>query len=74
MQNYRKRIGFNVPEWKNKPFNEFTNEELLEYWYKLRLACRFSPHEITPESTSSDMYVFELQNQILKRMNNTKEE
>jgi len=34
------RVGFEVGEWKSKPFSEFKNEELLEYWHKLRLTCK----------------------------------
>lgn len=33
-------IGLKVEQWTNKPFHEFTNEELLEYWYKLRMTCK----------------------------------
>lgn len=60
------RIGFKVDEWKNKPFNNFTNEELLEYWYKLRLTCKTGELEKNPEST--ELYVVSLQQEIIKRM------
>jgi hypothetical protein len=65
------RIGFDVATWKNKPFHEFTNEELLEYWYKLRLTCKsgvIDPSDYSQKGISTQLYVAELQQEILRRM------
>lgn len=59
------RIGFKVEEWRNKAFHEFTNEELLEYWYKLRLTCKSG--ELGKNSDSTELYVVSLQQEILER-------
>jgi hypothetical protein len=65
------RIGFDVPKWESKAFREFTNEELLEYWYKLRLMTKSG--EVDTSDTSrkglnTDMYIIELQEEIIRRM------
>ena len=54
------RVGFEVGEWKNKPFSEFTNEELLEYWHKLRLTCKSGEIKLKEGSvaaTSTRLYI-----------------
>jgi hypothetical protein len=60
------RVGYEVPQWTNKPFHEFTNEELLEYWYKLRLTTK--PGEVSGASDSTSLYVASLQQEIESRM------
>lgn len=60
------RVGFVVPEWSNKAFETFTNEELLEYWYKLRLVSKSGELDSLPSST--DLYIVSLQQEIIKRM------
>jgi hypothetical protein len=65
------RIGFDVPKWTNRPFGDFTNEELLEYWYKLRLTCKsgiVDTSDYGREGLSTELYVVSLQDEILKRM------
>ena len=65
------KIGFDVKPWKNKPFHEFTNEELVEYYYKLRFVAMMEGKgnkELGPDSEMADMYVVELQEEILRRM------
>jgi hypothetical protein len=63
-------IGFNVPKWTNKPIKDFTNEELLEYWYKLRLSfLGKSGKVVNGDSPMVEWYVVDLQEEILKRMN-----
>ena len=65
------RIGFEVQEWKNKPFSEFTDEELLEYWYKLRLGSKsgiVDTSDYSRKGLSTDLYIVELQKEILNRM------
>jgi len=70
---HKLKIGFVVPVWRNKPFDEFSDEELLEYWFRLRLVAKVNGCEvITKDSSSADMYVAELQNQILGRMSKDK--
>lgn len=59
-------IGFKVEQWANKPFHEFTNEELLEYWYKLRMTCKSG--ELDKEPNSTELYVVSLQQELLERM------
>jgi len=61
------RIGFTVPTWTNKPFSDFTNEELIEYYYKLRLTCKCK--EVDGNSSSTDLYIVSLQQEIIGRMN-----
>ena len=61
------KIGFDVAKWKNKPFNNFTNEELLEYYYKLRLTCK-TGKVVDGNSSSTDLYVVSLQQEIINRM------
>lgn len=60
------RIGFVVPIWENKKLSDFTNEELLDYYYKLRLTCR--PGELNAHSSRTERYVVDLQNEIISRM------
>jgi len=60
------RIGFDVPEWKSKAFSAFTNEELLEYWYKMRQVS--TSKIVTATSPMTDWYVVDLQDEILRRM------
>lgn len=55
-----------MPKWENKPFSDFTNEELLEYWYKLRLVAKTG--EVNGNSSSADLYVVSLQQEIISRM------
>lgn len=65
------RIGFEVSEWKSKPFHEFTNEELLEFWYKLRFTCKtgvVDTSDYSREGLSTELYVVSLQQEILLRM------
>jgi len=67
------RVGFEVGEWKSKPFSEFTNEELLEYWHKLRLTCKSGEINLKEGSvadTSTRLYIADLQQEILERMGN----
>ncbi|MFW6377697.1 MAG: hypothetical protein ACOCZ5_03525 [bacterium] len=64
-------IGFKVAEWQNKPFKEFTNEELLEYWYKLRLTCKTGEIDTSDygrKGLSGELYVENLQQEIIDRM------
>ncbi len=67
------RVGFEVGEWKSKPFSEFKNEELLEYWHKLRLTCKNGEIKLKEGSgadISTRLYIADLQQEILKRMGN----
>lgn len=59
------RIGFEVPEWRSKPFHEFTLEELLEYWRKMRVTLKTG--ELGKDPTSSELYTVALQDEIMKR-------
>lgn len=61
------RIGFEVKEWSNRPFHEFTLEELLEYWRKMRVTQKTG--ELGKYPTSSELYTVELQDEIMKRFN-----
>ena len=61
------RIGFDVPTWTNKPFRDFIKEELIEYYYKLRLSC-CGRKEVDGNSSSTDLYVVSLQQEIISRM------
>lgn len=66
------RIGFDVQKWRNKTFREFTDEELLEYWYKLRLTCKSGTVDTSDygrDGLSTELYVVELQDEIIRRMN-----
>lgn len=57
-------IGFNVPVWRSKPFSDFSNEELVEYYYKLRTVV-----SVTQEKdTMTAHYVEDLQDEIIDRM------
>lgn len=67
----RIRIGFEVQDWSLKAFKEYTDEELLEYWYKLRLTCKSGELGKSPDST--ELYVVSLQQEILERMKVNKE-
>ncbi|MBL4932272.1 hypothetical protein [Clostridium paridis] len=60
------KIGFDVEQWTNKPLNEFTNEQLIEYYYKLRLQSK--QKELSVDSPMVDFYVIDLQKEIIKRM------
>lgn len=65
------RIGFNVKKWENKPFGDFTNEELLEYWHRLRTTCptgEIDTKDYSREGLSTELYVANLQMEILDRM------
>ena len=65
------RIGFDVAPWRNKPFHKFTNEELIEYYYKLRIAAMVegkSGKELGPDSEMADWYVLELQEELMRRL------
>jgi hypothetical protein len=65
------RIGFDVGVWENKPFQTFTDEELLEYWYKLRLTCKsgeVDTSDYSRKGLSTELYIVELQQEILRRM------
>lgn len=65
-------VGFEVGEWKSKPFSEFTNEELLEYWYKLRLTCKSGEVNLNEDvnNISTRLYIVNLQQEMLERMGN----
>jgi len=65
------QVGFTVPEWRSKAFHEFTNEELVEYYYKLRLAYAVEDRK-SKEPVMADYYVMDLQAEIIKRMNGGK--
>lgn len=68
------KIGFEVGDWVNKPFNEFTNEELLEYWHKLRLTVESGEIDMqNPDAdyVSTQLYVVNLQQELLRRMGNS---
>lgn len=60
------KVGFEVSDWQPKPMDEYTNEELLEYWYKLRLTCRVK--EVDGNSSSTDLVLVTLQQEIVSRM------
>lgn len=57
------KIGFEVAPWKSKPMDEYTNEELLEYWYKLRFSTLGKPGDSMAHWVTGD-----LQEEIIKRM------
>lgn len=64
-------IGFEVAPYVSKPFSAYTNEELLEYWYKLRLTCKtgkIDTSDFSRKGLSSELYVADLQNEIIRRM------
>lgn len=68
------RIGFDTEQFKTfKPMEEYTNEELLEYWHKLRLTCKSGPCNLGSMVNSKDFstyaFLIDLQDEILKRMN-----
>ena len=60
------RIGFDVEQWRAKPLFSYSNDELLEYWHKLRLVCKKG--EVTASLTSAEMHVLDLQKEIISRM------
>ena len=60
------KLGFDVPKWENKALSEFTNEELLEYYYKLRLICK--PGSLNTKSSDTEFYAEMLQQEIISRM------
>lgn len=64
------QIGFDVPEWKSKPFQEFSNEELLEYWFKLRISKIPFKHHVVElkDASTTELYISDLQVEIIKRM------
>jgi len=65
------RIGFEVPQWThNRPIEEYTDEELLEYWYKLRLGSATSGEKgaVDERSSSTAFLVVDMQEEMLKRM------
>ena len=61
------RIGFDVPVWRNKNPKDFTNEELIEYYFKLRLVSKSGP--VDSNSSGTDLYLLMLQQEIIERMN-----
>lgn len=69
------RIGFDVPQWThNRPIEEYTNEELLEYWYKLRFGSAFSREtgRVDVNSSSTAFLLCDMQEEMLKRMRGNK--
>lgn len=69
------RIGFDVPKWThNRPISEYTDEELLEYWYKLRLGSTMSGENgiVDANSSSTAFLLCDMQEEMLKRMEGKK--
>lgn len=65
------RIGFEVKPWRNIAFSSFTDEELIEYYYKLRLGAmaKGKTHkDLGFDDDMADLYVVELQDELLRRM------
>ena len=64
-------IGFTVPAWRSKHMSEYTNEELLEYWHKLRTVTKSGPVDTSDygrKGLGTDFVIVDLQDEILRRM------
>lgn len=57
------KLGFEVKKWESKSMSEYTNEELLEYWYRLRFSLIGKS-----ETTMTHHVAQDLQDEIVRRM------
>lgn len=64
------KIGFDVTTWKPKAMTEYTNEELIEYYYKLRFSFmgKNEKPDVTSKQFSPWACAYDMQAEILSRM------
>lgn len=64
------KIGFEVPQWKGKPMSEYTDEELLEYYFKLRVSFigNYEKPDVSSKQFSPWIVTVDLQAEIIRRM------
>lgn len=66
----KRKLGMQVPTWSNKAISDYTDEELLEYYFKLRFTFigNYAEPSIGEKSWSSWQWTVDAQEEILKRM------